>query len=195
MKKPHVIQGLFAEDIHSEIKEFVTNYSKYLAAPKDDLFQRYYKNDVPFFENIHQQLTKFASEIFQTEVKPSYSFLSMYHNGGTCPLHIDRRQCRFTIDYLIQQDSTEPWPICISDELTDVEVEAIDVPDKGFSRGEPGWDRVIAEHQWTTVNLNPNDAVCYSGTNSWHYRPEILNGTADLVFFHFVPVEFTGSLK
>jgi hypothetical protein len=53
----------------------------------------------------------------------------------------------------------------------------------------------IANDEWTTVNLMPNDAVCYSGTHSWHYRSQRLNGTADLVFFHFVPVDFAGSLN
>ncbi len=36
--------------------------------------------------------------------------------------------------------------------------------------------------------LNPGDAVCYSGTHQPHYREKIQPGNfCDLVFFHFVP--------
>lgn len=195
MKTPQVIEGLFSSHIHDEIKDFITNYSRYLPLPIDEIFQRRYVNDVPFFENIHQQLAPYASELFGQKVKPSYSFMSMYYNGGRCPLHIDRKQCRFTIDYLVQQSADATWPICISDELTDVERESIHPTEMSFLDNEPGMQDVIDGRSWTTVDLRPNDAVCYSGTHSWHYRPTILKGTADLVFFHFVPEDFVGSLK
>lgn len=43
--------------------------------------------------------------------------------------------------------------------------------------------------------LNPNDAMLYSGTDHVHYREKIQpNNYCDLVFFHFVPLDFQGKL-
>jgi hypothetical protein len=43
--------------------------------------------------------------------------------------------------------------------------------------------------------LEEGDAMLYSGTNHVHYRKKIQeNNYCDLVFFHFVPVDFTGKL-
>jgi hypothetical protein len=43
--------------------------------------------------------------------------------------------------------------------------------------------------------LNPGDALCYSGTDSPHYRNKIEKGNfCDLAFFHFVQEEFNGGL-
>jgi len=156
-------------------------------------FVRTYAHNVPFFVHIHQQLQSLASEIFNEPVKPSYCFLSMYKENGICPLHIDRPQCRYTIDYLIRQDQQEPWPIHISDPMSDEERTAIDDSGSGHPIGDE-IDERIAKENWHTVLLKPNDAVCYSGTHSWHYRSERLKGNADLIFFHFVPVAFDGPL-
>lgn len=43
--------------------------------------------------------------------------------------------------------------------------------------------------------LGEGDAMLYSGTNHVHYRNKIqLGNYCDLVFFHFVPVDFNGPL-
>jgi hypothetical protein len=161
----------------------------------DKEFVRTYAHNVPFFKRIHEQLVPTACKIFGEELKPSYSFLSMYQDNGICPLHIDRPQCRYTIDYLIRQTQIDPWPIRIGNQMTDEERKVLDESGSGHPDTEDAINARIASEKWTQVELNPNDAVCYSGTHSWHYRPERLRGTADLVFFHFVPVEFDGELE
>jgi hypothetical protein len=195
VKKPLLYADLFANDIHEEIKNFVSKYKTYMPEKYDSVFNRLFSNDVSFFQHIHSQLSPVASEIFGAHVKPSYSFLSMYQNGGKCPLHIDRRQCRYTIDYLIQQTNPKPWKIRISDQLSDLEVESFSAPEFSNLMDESTRSSIIQSNQWHTFELQPNEAVCYSGTHSWHYRPDELEGEADLVFFHFVDDSFEGSLR
>lgn len=154
-------------------------------------FGRRYGHNLPLFVEIHQQLVELASDTFGEKVKPSYAFLSLYENNGKCPLHRDRPQCRYTIDYLIQQESELPWPLVVSDSMTDDEVlaETIINADTDAEKAE-----VIKEHAWTECLLYPNDATCYSGTHAWHYRPTRSVGFAHLAFFHFVPEAFNGPL-
>lgn len=196
---PQVVRELFSTETHQAICGFLDERVPLLALGSrletdEGEFVRRYAHNVPFFVGIHRQLAEFASDLFGEKVKPSYVFLSMYQDNGACPLHIDRPQCRYTIDYLIRQTQPEPWPICIGDHMTDEQRQAHDDAGDGHPQGDDIQARIDAEN-WHTVLLNPNDAVCYSGTHSWHYRPERLRGTADLAFFHFVPVAFDGPLS
>lgn len=192
---PIVAKQLFKPETHTAIKNFIDQRVPLMPMSLDEKdFVRTYAHNVPFFVKIHQQLTDFASEQFGQKVKPSYSFLSMYKDNGICPLHIDRPQCRYTIDYLIQSTHPGPWPIHIGEHMTDDVVA--DINERGV--GHPDTDElkqmIIDREEWSTALLEENDAVLYSGTHSWHYRSERLQGTADLVFFHFVPEDFDGPL-
>lgn len=158
-------------------------------------FVRRYAHNVPYLVNIHRQLTDYASEAFGEPLKPSYVFLSLYDDGGICPLHIDRPQCYRTIDYLIDQEQSEPWPIRIGEIMTDEQrQEILEAGGAHLETDDEIAERIAAE-SWNDVLLSPNDAVLYSGTHQWHYRPERLKGIASLAFFHFVPVDFDGDLN
>ena len=188
------IQSLFSDEVHEKIQSFLDETVPMLSVGIDEgRFVRTYAHNLAFFAKIHHQLTDLASDLFGEPVKPSYCFLSMYKDNGICPLHVDRPQCRYTIDYLIRQTQPEPWPIHISDHMTDEQRAEINETDAGHPQGDDIQARIDAEN-WHTVELQPNDAVCYSGTHSWHYRSQRLRGTADLVFFHFVPEAFDGPL-
>lgn len=109
---------------------------------------------------IHEALVDVATSVFGEAVKPSYSFLSLYGDQGICPLHVDRPQCKWTLDYCVEQ--TYPWPIYVEE---------------------------------SPYLLGPNEALAYSGTDQPHYRDQIEPGnTCNLIFFHFVPVDFDGPL-
>jgi len=192
-KAAQVVNNLFDEEVFNGIQKYVENVVPALRCAVDkDIFVRNYIHNNSFFVDIHHQLADFASEMFKERVKPSYCFLSLYKNGGKCPLHIDRPQCRYTIDYLVRATSSKPWPISISDPLSKFELTKIL---DGHPKDQDIIDRIISDNTWTTIDLQPNDAVLYSGTNSWHYRPTALQGEADLVFFHFVPEGFSDQLN
>lgn len=194
---PIVVKSLFDSETHSKIKEFIDTKVPMLSVGVDNTsFVRQYIHNSPFLVAVHRQLKDTASELFGEPLKPSYVFLSMYKDGGTCPLHIDRPQCYRTIDYLVQQDQKEPWPIRIGKPMSDSERDAIISSEYGgHPEGAETIKEIIDNQEWEEILLNPNDAVLYSGTHSWHYRPTKLNGKADLVFFHFVKESFDGPLN
>lgn len=195
---PVVVTDLFDDAAYTTILQFMQEHipltllSSDLHEPASNMkFGRLYAHNLPFFVDIHRQLAPYASDLFRQKVKPSYAFLSMYEKGGGCPLHIDRPQCRYTIDYLIQAENNDPWPIDIGPEMTDTERWSIDVPNPETPEHIK---HIIDTVDWTRCVLEPNDAVCYSGTNAWHYRPFASTGKVDLAFFHFVPEGFYGPL-
>jgi hypothetical protein len=197
--EPTVAQQLFDPITHQAIIEFLDERLPMMSigTPIDydpDQFGRRYANNVPYFVSIHRQLTEYASDLFGEKLKPSYSFLSMYETGGGCPLHIDRPQCYRTIDYLIRSEMSEPWPLLIGEQMTDKQRAAHDEDGSGNPNTPEAIESRIATEKFAEVLLSPNDAACYSGTHSWHYRPTRSTGKVDLVFFHFVPADFDGPL-
>lgn len=190
-----IVRGLFDADAYKHLLDWLDTSVKYLPLGLDtEQFVRTYAHNPPYLVGIHKQLADFASETFGQKLKPSYVFLSMYQDNGICPLHIDRPQCFRTIDLLLRSTAAEAWPIRIGQTLTDDERIAIQESGKGHPETDEDIQAVIDSQEWTDVNLNPNDAVLYSGTHQWHYRPHRLKGTADLAFFHFVPEDFNGPL-
>lgn len=190
-----VAKELFDAESYAKIIEFMDTVVPMMPVSMDEgLFVRHYAHNVPFFKKIHEQLVPVASELFGEPLKASYVFLSMYKDNGICPLHIDRPQCYRTIDYLIRTSQTEPWPIHIGELMTDEDRRVIDETGQGHPDTEEAIQHRISQENWTTVTIEPNEAVCYSGTHQWHYRSQRLVGTADLAFFHFVPEAFDGPL-
>jgi hypothetical protein len=190
-----VARQLFTDQVHQTLVQFMQERAQFLPLEYEgEHFSRFMAQNVGIFQHIHNQLVDFASEQFGEEVKPSYSFLSMYDDNGICPLHIDRDQCLYTIDYLIRQDSPEPWPIYIGQPISDEERNEVALAGMAHPEDEHTIFRIKERQNFTKVELQPNDAVLYSGTHQWHYRDHIPSGTADLAFFHFVPEAFDGSL-
>jgi hypothetical protein len=191
-----VVKNLLPVEVYKDLVDYLDNEVKYLPLSVDtDQFVRTYAHNPPYLVQLHRQLAEFASEMFGIKLIPSYVFLSMYENDGICPLHIDRDQCFRTIDLLVRTTSTDPWPIRIGQYLTDDERTALQEAGAGHPTTPEDIQAVVDRQTWSDVVLEPNDAVLYSGTHQWHYRPHRLVGTADLVFFHFVPEGFNGPLS
>ena len=186
-----IISEVFSPASFQKIYDLVVHQCRKITSYQDTDFQRTAVHNHPTLTSIHNQITPFACEIFGEEVKPSYVFASNYLQGGICPLHIDRPQCYRTIDLMVNQEQDEPWELMIAEPWTDEKLNnyigSTFLPiDTDLSQFSDNWESVV---------LQPNQAVCYSGTHSWHLRPKVSSGRVDLVFFHFVPKDFVDDLR
>ena len=117
--KPKIIRPFDAETFRSLFQHVrdVRMYQSWHDAPYHDKpgaakFNRWCFNP-PLLKSLHHsaRFRNDASRIFRQELKPSYSLLSMYGHDGVCPPHVDRPQCRFTIDLLVH--GGEDWPLYV----------------------------------------------------------------------------------
>jgi hypothetical protein len=161
--KPILIASLFSAEGFISLKGMVNSIADSL---RDELihdreFNRHHINDHPSLVEAHKLLVPILSKLIGRQVKKSYCFLSIYRDNGICPVHVDRPQCKYTIDLCVSQQ--QPWPIYVDD---------------------------------VAYVLQEGQALVYSGTDSPHYRHEIQPGNhCTLVFFHFVDVDFEGTLE
>jgi hypothetical protein len=111
---PKVIRDV----LHDQEKERLKQYIQ-LVLKKPDLlfsctiFNRYALYDSPFLQQIHKELTPIMQKSLGKNVKPTYSYLSMYNSQGICPPHRDISDCQWTLDLCVNQD--QEWPIHVED--------------------------------------------------------------------------------
>lgn len=183
MEKPILIRNFLSPLLLNKIRQILEGAKTGPDVLHDSkTFHRNFIHNNPLIDLIHTELiAKEAPRIFGEKLKPSYSFASFYTEGkGICPLHTDREQCYRTIDICINQK--KEWPLYIN--------HVDKLPDQLSAEQE----QLIKERSVAYV-LQPGDAICYSGTDHPHWRNQIdEDNTSDLVFFHFVPEDFEGSL-
>jgi hypothetical protein len=112
-----------------------------------------------------------VNRLVPTPVKPSYVYLATYHPAAVLKRHVDRPQCEWNVSLVLDMEPevarTSAWPIFLETAGT--------------------------VHE---VRLGLGDLVLYRGTDVPHWRDRQPDGQrCTVAFFHFVGVDFTGSLS
>jgi hypothetical protein len=179
--KPQIITP-FDNQTFQDLKNHVTEVRRLFDWPgidyhdknhdKENLFNRWYWHNLPLLVKLHHDANfiALASKLADQQLKPSYSFLSMYGPNGVCPLHTDRPQCQFTID--LQIDSDGEWPIYVDEE------PYILMPQQALfysGTGQKHYRKPMSE----------------DSRGHQKERATFMN----LAFFHFVPISWQGQVN
>ena len=124
----------------------------------------------PVARFFHHQILWSVNQLVPEEVKPSYTYLSIYRPGAILSRHVDRPQCQWNVSLVLDTEPELPvassWPLYLE------------------VRGEP-----------RAVRLATGDYVLFRGTHTPHWREAQPAGRKSTVcFFHFVSKDFEGSL-
>jgi len=143
---------------------------------------RYVVHDLPMLADIHAAMAPIVSELVGEPVEPMYSFIALYNQNGVCPVHLDAPISKWTLDLCVEQ--SEPWPIAFSE---------VDPWPEEFDPGMQGWEEYIrssAGHRFSSMSMEPGQAVVFSGSSQWHYREPLRSPCADshcdLLFLHYI---------
>ena len=119
----------------------------------------------------HQQITSTVSAVVGEAVKPSYVYLASYLSGAELKKHTDREQCEFSVTMAVD---FSPEPV-----------------------QETAWPIRLDTPQGTTAVFQVlGDGLVYRGTRVPHYRDRLPEGhTSTSLFFHYVPLDFSGPLN
>ncbi len=117
----------------------------------------------------HHQFTDFVGRIAGEPVKPSYAYVSAYHEGAVLRPHVDRKQCVFTMSLAIEDvDGSEKaaWPLWFQTHSGRVSLEQ-----------------------------RAGDGVLFRGCDLPHWRDVPPAGReSTTLLFHYVPRDFIGVL-
>ncbi len=132
--------------------------------------RRYVAYNEPAARFFHHDIAAALSSVAGEVLKPSYVYMASYLNGAELKKHTDREQCEFSItlclDFSPEPSLETPWPI-----------------------------RLDTPTGTVTVYQALGDGLAYRGTRLPHYRSPLSDGqTSTSIFFHYVGVDFAGSL-
>lgn len=182
---PVSLSGHFHNKL-SELKQVIDEL------PKEQLeqhelftFGRHVVHNHSYATNLQNNLTGFVSELAGEELEPAYNFLAMYHNFGYCEPHMDSPISKWTLDICIEQ--SDIWPIFFS------QIVSWPTPKENRERSAQ-WQKEILMDERLKFNeylMQPGDAVFFSGSSQWHYRPRIKQrqeqNFCHLLFLHYIP--------
>lgn len=132
--------------------------------------RRYVAYNEPVARFFHKDIAATLSALAGEPLKPSYVYMASYLSGAELRKHTDREQCEFSVtlclDFSPEPNLATPWPI------------RLDTPTSN-----------VAVYQAL------GDGLAYRGTRLPHYRSPLAQGqTSTSIFFHYVGVDFAGSL-
>jgi hypothetical protein len=144
---------------------------------------RFVVHDHPMLAQTHLEAAEQVSRLAGERVEPYYSFLGLYTQKGRCDVHLDAPDSKWTLDYCIEQSA--PWPISFSN--------VVAWPEPGDFE-DPDWEQRIKRSpalRFTSVAMEPGQAVFFSGSSQWHYREPVaaprVTDHWSLLFLHFIP--------
>jgi hypothetical protein len=145
----------------------------FLARDADGSTRRFMAHNDPVANFWHQQLNERVAQLAGRRTKPSYSFVSVYDQGGDLSWHTDRPPCEYTITLLIDyapldHEQRSPWALKI--------------------RGRDG--RLHAVHQCL------GEALIFKGRELKHSRDLLPCGhRSTSILFHFVDDDYHGVMQ
>lgn len=131
--------------------------------------QRFVAHRDPIAEWLHKMASATLAPLYAGRYRPSYSFVCAYVGGAELPRHTDRPQCEITVSLCIAATpGAERWPLFLE---------------------------CAAEEAIVEARLGIGSALVFKGRELPHYRTALQSGEYFLsILFHFVPVDFKGSL-
>jgi hypothetical protein len=135
--------------------------------------RRFAQHNEPIARLFLRAMTDIVAAVVGVAVKPAYAYFASYREGATLEKHIDRAQCEYSISLLVDYEprpaGVSPWALHVS-----------------RSAAEEG----VALHQ------HIGDAIFYKGRELYHWRTALAaNQRSTHIFFHYVPIDFSGALE
>lgn len=147
-------------------------------------FGRTVVHNLAFSKQLQLELLEPVSELAGQELEPSYNFLTMYNNLGYCQPHMDAPNAKWTLDICIEQ--SQEWPIYFS--------QVQEWPENFALSQNPEWQKALIqspENRFTEHRMQAGNALLFSGSSQWHYRPRIQQlakqNYCHLLFLHYIP--------
>lgn len=152
--------------------------------------RRFRQPNEPVARFFHHSFTGLMSSLAGRELKPSYCYASAYIGGADLKPHVDREMCEYSFSFQVDyqprpDDGISPWPLYLSTRpIGDEERFSLD------------WaDFPAAAETEKAISLGNGDVLAYKGCELAHYRHALpADHKSTSLFFHYVPVEYEGSL-
>lgn len=102
-------------------------------------------------------LTPIISQLTGADVLPSYDYFRIYGQDEICRVHSDRPSCEHSLSLTLAYSDGKPWPLEVGSQRVTSEGPCVDD---------------FGDERFTSVAMEPGDAVLYRGIDLRHGRTQ-----------------------
>lgn len=158
--------------IQTYYRESITNNTWQLG---DKQSNRYKAHNEPVSRIIHYELLPLIEKIVGKPMKPTYTYLSAYVKGAELPPHTDRKDCEYTVSFIIEKPKDCNWNIYLHTPQQPIK-------HKGRYDMKPPIDECIG------VDCKSGGLMLFQGTDHIHFREPLEGDFYNIVLLHYASV-------
>ena len=168
------VNDVFQEDIMQIVNEYYDrSIESKIFAFGDRQSKRYKARDEVVSRYLHYEMLPLIESIYNTSLKPSYTYLSCYDKGSDLPAHSDNPQCEITVSFLLKRPKNEKWNIYLDKNKTK--------KCAGRSSYTPDKKDCIP----LDFSTDENSLLCFEGQEHLHYREKLDSDFYNILLLHY----------
>ena len=151
----------------------------YKAAIKNDVFplgdkqsQRYKSHNESVARVLHYEILPIIEKITREKVCPTYTYTSFYVKGADLPSHTDRKECQYTVSFIIDKPAGSTWNIYV-----DMKNQAM----KNIGRCSP----ISEKKDCVPVDCDANGLMIFCGEDHCHFREKLEHDYYNILLLHY----------
>ena len=151
----------------------------YQTAIKNDIFplgdkqsQRYKSHNESVARVLHYEILPVIEKITGEKVYPTYTYTSFYVNGADLPPHTDRKECQYTVSFIVDKPVGSTWNIYV-----DMKNQAR----KNIGRCQP----ISEKKDCVPVDCDANGLMIFCGEDHCHFREKLEHDYYNVLLLHY----------
>lgn len=136
---------------------------------------RYKSHNEPMSRFLHYELLPLIEKIVDKSLKPTYSYLSAYVKGAELPPHTDRKDCEYTVSFVIDKPEGANWNIYVHKPQQSIKY-------KGRYNEKPP----LIECEY--VDCEAGGLMLFQGTDHIHFREKLEYDYYNILLLHYCSV-------
>ena len=162
---PINVKNVFTKEINNILKLYISKINKKIFKPGDSAcLKRYVYNDDIITRFLHIKLLPLIENIINKKLVPTYTYLSLYRKGAELDIHSDRKECEYTVSYLIDKSEDSNWAIYFNKKRGNMSINKNDLLE---------------------LYCNNNEFLLFEGINHLHFRNELKFDYYNILLFHY----------
>ena len=155
----------------------------YQTAIKNNVFplgdkqaQRYKSHNESVARVLHYEILPIIEKITGENVYPTYTYTSFYVKGADLPSHTDRKECQYTVSFIVDKPEGSTWNIY---------VDMKNQPRKNIGRCDPISDK----KDCIPVDCDANGLMIFCGEDHSHFREKLELDYYNILLLHYRRIE------
>ena len=133
---------------------------------------RYVYHNEPLSRILHYEILPLIEKIVGKKLKPTNTYFSGYTKGSDLPPHIDRKECEYTVSFLVDKPENSNWNLYIHKKKQTIRHSGI-------------YDIAPKIEDCYSVDCEKGGLIMFQGIDHIHFREKLEHDYYNILLFHY----------